>query len=52
MTKPSLDRKDNTKDNTKGYTKDNVRVISWEANRIKHALTLEQAEALVRYMKS
>ncbi|HET8668563.1 MAG TPA: hypothetical protein VFM10_11320 [Terriglobales bacterium] len=47
MLRPSLDRINNNL----GYTRKNTRVISWEANRLKHALTLEQARALVRYME-
>lgn len=40
---PSIDRIDNTK----GYTSDNVRVISWEANRLKSDITLERAERML-----
>jgi hypothetical protein len=45
---PSLDRKDNTK----GYTPENTRVISRLANRLKSDATLEQLEALVNYVRS
>lgn len=48
LVRPSLDRKNNDK----GYTKENTKVISWEANRIKHALTLEQVRALLQYMEN
>lgn len=48
METPSLDRLDNSK----GYVRDNVRVISWEANRLKHRLSIEQARALVHYMEN
>jgi hypothetical protein len=48
MATPSLDRRNNDL----GYTMDNVRVISWEANRLKHRLTLEQVEALAEYMRN
>lgn len=44
--KPSLDRIDNRF----GYVKGNVRIISWRANRLKWAATLEELEALVKYM--
>lgn len=47
MDTPSLDRLDNSK----GYTKNNVRVISWEANRLKHRLSIQQIEALLKYMR-
>ncbi len=36
---PSLDRIDNSK----GYVKDNVRVISWRANQLKKDMTYEEA---------
>ena len=34
-----------------GYVKDNVRVISHRANRIKSDATLEELEAILKYMK-
>lgn len=45
---PSYDRIDNTK----GYTKDNVRVISWRANRLKSDATIEELESILDYMKN
>jgi len=45
---PSLDRFDPSL----GYTKDNVYIISWKANRIKSNATLEEIEAILYYMKS
>lgn len=44
---PSIDRYDNNK----GYTKDNIRVISMKANRIKSTATIEDIEAVLSYMK-
>lgn len=44
---PSVDKVDNTK----GYTKENCRVISLRANTLKSNATLEQLERLVQYVK-
>lgn len=44
---PSLDRFDNSK----GYVKGNVRVISLRANRLKSNATLADVEALLAYMR-
>jgi hypothetical protein len=44
---PSLDRLDPRG----GYTPENVRVISWKANRLKSDATLAELEAIVAYMK-
>lgn len=44
---PSLDRVDNTK----GYVKGNVRVISRRANWLKRDATIEEIEKLLAYMK-
>lgn len=45
---PSVDRVNNTK----GYVKGNVRVISNKANLRKSDLTLEQVKKLVQYMEN
>lgn len=42
---PTLDRKDNSK----GYTMDNIEVISWRANKLKNDMTLEECKALLKY---
>lgn len=44
---PSLDRIDNTK----GYIKENIKVISLKANRMKNNASIEEVEAILRYMK-
>lgn len=44
---PSIDRIDSAK----GYTRDNIQVISWKANRIKGAASLQDLEMLVAYLK-
>lgn len=45
--RPSVDRFDNTK----GYTKGNVRVISNRANSLKRDATLDEIEAVARYLR-
>jgi hypothetical protein len=44
---PSLDRIDSSK----GYTKDNIQVISWRANRIKNDSTPEELMMIAKYMQ-
>lgn len=44
---PSLDRVDSSK----GYTKDNIRVISFRANRLKNSFSIEEMEAALKYMR-
>lgn len=36
---------------SKGYVKGNVRVISWRANSIKSDATIDEVEAVLKYMK-
>lgn len=47
-TTPSLDRFNNNK----GYTTDNVRIISFRANTLKNNATVEELEAIVKYIKN
>ena len=44
---PSLDRIDNSK----GYTRDNVFVISFRANALKNDATLDELKSIVKYME-
>lgn len=44
---PSLDRIDSKG----GYTKGNVQVVSWKANRLKSYATVEELETLVTYLR-
>jgi hypothetical protein len=46
-TSPSLDRFDSSK----GYTKDNVRVISWRANWLKGKMTVTEARQIALYLR-
>lgn len=45
---PSIDRIDNNK----GYTKDNVHVISCRANTLKSDATIDEIEKIVNYLRS
>lgn len=45
---PSIDRFDNSK----GYVKDNIRVVSWRANHLKSNGTLEEFRSLVKWMEN
>jgi hypothetical protein len=38
-------------DNSKGYVKGNVRIISWKANQYKGNLTTEEVRNLLNYME-
>jgi hypothetical protein len=44
---PSIDRIDSDG----GYTKENIQIISWKANRLKAYATVEELETLVAYLK-
>lgn len=44
---PSLDRIDTSK----GYTPENIWVVSWRANRIKHACSLQELQTLVKNLE-
>ena len=43
---PSIDRIDSTK----GYTPDNIQIISWKANRIKGYASIQELEMLLAYL--
>ena len=45
-TSPSIDRIDSTK----GYTPDNIQIISWKANRIKGYASIQEIEMLLAYL--
>jgi hypothetical protein len=45
--RPSIDRIDSTK----GYTPENIQVISLRANILKNNMTLEEAEKLITYFR-
>jgi len=44
---PTVDRIDNTK----GYTKDNIAIISWRANSIKGNATLKELKSIVKWLE-
>lgn len=46
-TSPSIDRIDSSR----GYTKDNIQIISWKANRIKGYATVDDLEIVLAYLK-
>lgn len=45
---PSIDRIDNTK----GYTADNIRIISFKSNRLKNDSTFEEYEKIYLFYKN
>lgn len=45
---PTIDRVDSTK----GYTVDNIRVISWRASKIKSDATIEELRQILKYMET
>ena len=44
---PSLDRKDNSK----GYIPENIRIISYKANRLKSSATIDEMRLILKYME-